>query len=62
MFIDSFNFSEEEKIIFSKYIPNFKYELLNLRRRDIEKIISSLTFKVILYTFKNIWYFKDIKK
>jgi predicted transposase/invertase (TIGR01784 family) len=61
-FIDSFNFSENNKKLFSKYIPNFTPEFIDLKKTDIEKIISSLTLKVILYTFKNIWHFEDLKK
>jgi predicted transposase/invertase (TIGR01784 family) len=61
-FIDSFKLSETNKSLFSKYIPDFTSELIDLEKTDIEKIISSLTFKVILYTFKNIWHFEDLKK
>jgi predicted transposase/invertase (TIGR01784 family) len=61
-FIDSFKLSEVNKKLFSKYIPNFNSEFINLQTTNIEKIISSLTLKVILYTFKNIWYFEDLKK
>ena len=61
-FIDSLKLSIENKNLFSKYIPNFTSELIDLKKTDVKKIISSLTLKVVLYTFKNIWYFEDIKK
>jgi predicted transposase/invertase (TIGR01784 family) len=61
-FIDSFNFSDKDAELFSKYIPDFTSEIINLKTTDLKKIISSLTLKVVLYTFKYIWDFEDLKK
>ncbi len=61
-FIDEFDLSNEEREIFTKYIPNFKSEIIDLYETEVENIISSLTFKAILYTFKNIRDFENIDK
>ena len=61
-FLDEFKLSQDEKLMFSKYIPNFKSEIIDMQETDLKKIISSLTFKAILYTFKNIREFENLEK
>ncbi len=61
-FIDEFNLSDGEKKLYSKYIPSFRSEFIDLQKKDIKNIISSLTFKAIMYTFKNIREFEDLEK
>jgi len=49
-----FDLSKKEMRLFSRYLPNFSYQLFDLNQTNIDNIIFSLTLRAILYTFKNI--------
>jgi len=58
-FFDDFRLPREMKPVFRRYIPDFRYELINLQSRNIDDMIIPLTMKVLLYTFKHIRHFQD---
>jgi len=61
-FIDSMELPEDVKERLAEYIPDFKYALIDLNIEDVDKMLISLTMKVILYTFKNISDFESKEK
>jgi predicted transposase/invertase (TIGR01784 family) len=60
-FSDTLNLPKDIKEILNPYIPDFEYALLDLTKEDVENLIISLTMRAVLYTFKNIKRFDDIK-
>jgi len=61
-FIDSIELPKDVKNKILKYIPDFEYALIDLRKEDVEEMLISLTMKVVLYTFQNIRDFESREK
>ena len=61
-FLDTFGLSKEEKNIFSRYIPNFEYILLDLKCFDLDGARLSKNLELIFKSLRDVWFLKDRKR
>ena len=61
-FIETLEIPQELQKILIPYIPNFKYELFDLRDEKTNLLYFSITMQAFLNTMKDIWFLEDIKK